>query len=178
MSTNDLVSIFLAIELQSYGCAPGEAYTAEILFWITLRVILSDIFGLSSNERYLPRVITLSVANNSFNRIADYKRICRRGLPLLEVYFSGDSHGQDNEFDTYRGAQLGLHVLSRISRHAKGIINVLNGRPYNKNCQNPFTHFKIEDINAQSPKTIIVNASVMQPRDLTAYEFYAGTEFP
>lgn len=31
VSTSDLVSIFLSIELQSYGCAPGEVYTAEVL---------------------------------------------------------------------------------------------------------------------------------------------------
>jgi NADH-ubiquinone oxidoreductase chain 2 len=30
-SSSDLVSMFLAIELQSYGCAPGEACVAEIL---------------------------------------------------------------------------------------------------------------------------------------------------
>ena len=120
MSTNDLVSIFLSIELQSYGCAPGEAYTAEVTTLIILRLVLSDIFGLSYIERYLPRVITLSDANNTLDRVADYKKICREGLPLLEVYFSGGGHGQDNEFDTHRGAQLGLYVLSRILRHIKG----------------------------------------------------------
>lgn len=52
ISTSDLVSIFLSIELQSYGCAPGEAFTAEVL------IILSDIFGLLTLRRYLPRVIT------------------------------------------------------------------------------------------------------------------------
>ena len=120
MSTNDLVSIFLSIELQSYGCAPGEAYTAEVTTLIILRLVLSDIFGLSYIERYLPRVITLSAANNILDRVADYKKICREGLPLLEVYFRGGGHGQDNEFDTHRGAQLGLYVLSRILRHIKG----------------------------------------------------------
>lgn len=30
MSTNDLVSIFLSIELQSYGRAPGEARMNEL----------------------------------------------------------------------------------------------------------------------------------------------------
>lgn len=29
ISTNDLISIFLSIELQSYGCAPNEAYIGE-----------------------------------------------------------------------------------------------------------------------------------------------------
>ena len=51
ISTSDLVSIFLSIELQSYGCAPGEAYTAEVF-------ILSDIFG-PLTRGYLPRVITI-----------------------------------------------------------------------------------------------------------------------
>jgi hypothetical protein len=171
MSTNDLVSIFLSIELQSYGCAPGEAYTAEVTTLIILRLVLSDIFGLSYIERYLPRVITLSAANNILDRVADYKKICREGLPLLEVYFSGGGHGQDNEFDTQRGAQLGLYVLSRILRHIKGTLNVIIGSPYDDNCQKPFTHFSIEDRNAQSPKTTNLNASVLQPRDLTAYVF-------
>ena len=51
ISTSDLVSIFLSIELQSYGCAAGEAYTAEVF-------ILSDIFG-PLTRGYLPRVITI-----------------------------------------------------------------------------------------------------------------------
>ena len=169
ISSNDLISLFLSIELQSYGCAPGEVYTAEILIQVTIRLILSDIFGLSILfGRYLPRVITSSKANNSLDRIADYKKISQRGLPLLEVYFSGGSHGQVNEFDTYRGDQLVLYVISRISRHIKGIFNVFIGRPYDNDCQKPFTHFSIEDKNAQSPKTTNSNASVSQPRDLTA----------
>lgn len=52
IASSDLVTIFLAIELQSYGRAPGEGYTAEVLN------ILSDIFGLLILRRYLPRVIT------------------------------------------------------------------------------------------------------------------------
>lgn len=171
MSTNDLVSIFLSIELQSYGCAPGEAYIAEVLILVNTSILLSDIFGLPTSGRYLPRVITLSNANNLLRWVADYKRVDQRGLPLFEMYPSGGSHGQDNEFDTYRGAQLGLYVLSRISRHIEGKLNVIIGRPYNSNCQKPFTHFSKEDINAQSPKTTIPNANVTQPRDLTAYVF-------
>ena len=41
MSTNDLVSIFLSIELQSYGCAPDEASVIEVLS--ELYYALSDI---------------------------------------------------------------------------------------------------------------------------------------
>lgn len=170
VSSSDFVSIFLSIELQSYGRAPGEVYTAEVIIQST-GLILSDIFGLPFHGRYLPRVITLSTANNLLGRIADYKKISQRRLPLLEVYFSGSSHGQDDEFDTYREAQLGLYVLSRISRHTKGNLNVVIGRPYGNDRQKPFTHFKKEDINAQSPKTTNSNASVSQPRDLTAYVF-------
>jgi group II intron reverse transcriptase/maturase len=168
MSTNDLVSIFLSIELQSYGCAPGEAYTAEVIAQLIVGLILLGIFGLSFTERYLPRVITSSKTNKILDRIADCKGISQRGLPLLEVYSSGGGHGQNNKFDTHRAAQLGLYVLSRISRHMKGLLNVVISRPYNSNCQSPFTHFSIEDINAQSPKTAKSNASVLQPRDLTA----------
>lgn len=92
-------------------------------------------------------------------------------LPHLEIHPSGDSHGQDNEFDTHRVAQLGPYVLSRISRHPKGNLNVNISSPYNINCQKPFAHFRIEDYIAQSPKTINLNASVLQPRDLTASKY-------
>lgn len=95
----------------------------------------------------------------------------QNGLPHLEIYPSGDSHGQDNEFDTHRVAQLGPYVLSRISRHSKGNTNVNISNPYIINCQKPFAHFRIEDYNAQSPKTINLNASVLQPRDLTASKY-------
>jgi len=91
-------------------------------------------------------------------------------LPHLEIGLSGDSHGQDNKFDTQRAAQLGPNVLSRITRHLKGI-NVSINSPCNVNCQNPFTHFRKEDSFAQSPKTINLNASVLQPRDLTASKY-------
>ncbi len=115
-------------------------------------------------------MITQSFANNWLCWIADHERISRMGLPSLEIYLSGDSHGQDNEFDTYRVAQLSLDVLSRISRHLKGILNVVTSRPYSNDCQKPFAHFSIEDQRAQSPKTI-TNVSVSQPRDLTAYRY-------
>jgi len=46
MSTNDLVSIFLAIELQSYGRAPNEACVDEVTIAITsISITLSGIFG-------------------------------------------------------------------------------------------------------------------------------------
>lgn len=93
------------------------------------------------------------------------------GLPHLEICPSGDSHGQDNEFDTHRVAQLGPYVLSRISRHSKGNPNVNISSPYNINCQKPFAHSRIEDYIAQSPKTIKLNASALQPRDLTASKY-------
>lgn len=171
ISTSDLVSIFLSIELQSYGCAPGEAYAGEILNVFCNTSILSDIFGLLCYRRYSPRVITIGNANNMPSGIADYKKINQKGLPSLEVYRSGDSHGQDNEFDTCRVAQLGLEVLSRISGLLKGTINVLVGRPYGEDCQKPFAYLSIEDTNARNPKTIKSNASITQPRDPTAYGY-------
>lgn len=45
MSTNDLVSIFLAIELQSYGRAPGEACVEELYRLSNNGSIISGIFG-------------------------------------------------------------------------------------------------------------------------------------
>ena len=44
MSTNDLVSIFLSIELQSYGRAPSEAYVDEVSLFYSDSVLLG-IFG-------------------------------------------------------------------------------------------------------------------------------------
>jgi group II intron reverse transcriptase/maturase len=163
VSTSDLVSIFLSIELQSYGRAPGEAYTAEVF-------ILSDIFG-PLIWGYLPRVITIWKANNYHIGIADYKKTSQNGLPHLETCLSGDSHGQVNKFDTQKEAQLGPNVLSRILRHPKGNNNVDISSPYNIDCQKPFAYFRTEDTNAQSPKTINLNASVLQPRDPTASKY-------
>lgn len=44
MSSADLISIFLSIELQSYACAPSEAYVEEIIYQI-VNILLSSIFG-------------------------------------------------------------------------------------------------------------------------------------
>lgn len=92
----------------------------------------------------------------------------------MEIYPSGDSHGQDNEFDTHREAQLGPGVLSRILRHLKGNYNVNISSPYDINCQKPFTRFRIEVYTAQSPKTINSNDSVLQPRDQTASGYWSN----
>jgi len=170
MSTNDLVSIFLSIELQSYGRAPGEALTAEMDGLTSVNHPLSNIFGPLNPRGYSPRVTTEGRANNPPYWIAGHKKIGRMGLPPLEVDLSGDSHGQGDEFDTYREAQLGPDVLSRISRHPKGNLNVYTSSPYSTDCHKPFTHFIIEEKRAQRPKTITPNASNAQPRDLTAYE--------
>lgn len=169
LTSGDFASIYLCIELQSFSRAPCEAYVVEVL--IKLISILSGIFGLFVTRRYLPRVITGITAKNYIFGIADYRRTSQRGLTLLEISLSGDSHGQVNEFDTYRMAQLSLNVLSRITRHLKGKKNVSISRLNNVNCQNPFVHFSKEDIHAQSPKTILSTNNILQPRDLTAYEY-------
>ena len=168
MSTNDLVSIFLAIELQSYGRAPSEACVEEVNF-VSNNIALSSIFG--SLWEYLPRVIAAESANNDSVGIADYKSYCKMGLPSSDTMVSGDSHGQVNEFDTYKVAQLGPNVLSRISQHLSGKLNVFVSRPYYDDCQKSCAYFNIEGIRAQSPKTIIPNTYTSQPRDLTAYEY-------
>lgn len=170
MSTNDFISVFLSIELQSYGCAPGEVFTEEISSSITSS-LLSGIIGPLQKRGYLPRMTTVGRANNSPIWIAGHNKVGRMGLPPLEVGFSGDSYGQDNEFDTYREAQLGPYAQSSISRHMEGNLNVCTSSPYSINCQKPFAHFSIEDKRAQSPKTITTNVSNIQPRDLTAYEY-------
>lgn len=93
------------------------------------------------------------------------------GLPTFDMTVSGGSYGQVNKFDTYKVAQLGLNVLSRISRHLLGIINAFIGSPYYNSCQKPYAYFNLEDISAQSPNTTNSNEYTPQPRDLTAYGY-------
>jgi NADH-ubiquinone oxidoreductase chain 2 len=46
ISSFDLISVYLSIELQSFGCAPGEAYVEEVCKLIILiNYTLSGIFG-------------------------------------------------------------------------------------------------------------------------------------
>jgi NADH-ubiquinone oxidoreductase chain 2 len=46
ISSFDLISLYLSIELQSFGCAPGEAYVEEVCKLIILiNYTLSGIFG-------------------------------------------------------------------------------------------------------------------------------------
>lgn len=93
------------------------------------------------------------------------------GLPSFDTIVSGGSHGQDNELDTYKVAQLGPNVQSRISRHLLGTNNVATSRPYCSDCQKPYAYFNLEDTNAQGPKTTKPNTYIPLSRDLTAYEF-------
>lgn len=116
-------------------------------------------------------MIALGIANNYPSCIADHNSKDKRRLPFSDIFVSGGSHGQVNKFDTYKAAQLGLNVLSRISRHLIGKINAFVGSPYYNCCQNPYAYFNIEDENAQSPKTTNPNRYTPQPRDLTAYEY-------
>jgi hypothetical protein len=90
---------------------------------------------------------------------------------LFDTYVSGGSHGQDNKLDTYTVAQLGPNVLSRISQHLIGKLNVITGSPYWNDCQKPYTYFNLTDENAQGPKTTNSNTYILQPRDLTAYGY-------
>lgn len=95
----------------------------------------------------------------------------KNGLPQSDIHVSGDSHGQDNELDTYKVAQLGLNVLSRIQQHLTGKLNVVRSRPYSDDCQKPSAYINTNDKNTQDPKTITPNTYTSQPRDLTAYEY-------
>lgn len=110
-------------------------------------------------------------ANNTIHIIAEYKCENKIGLPQSYIFVSGDGQGQDNELDTYKVAQLGPNVLSRISQHLLGKFNVINSRPYINNCHKPYTYFNFEDERAQGPKTVNSNTYISQPRDLTAYEY-------
>jgi group II intron reverse transcriptase/maturase len=168
ISSFDLISVYLSIELQSFGCAPSEAYVEEVILFFET-IIPSGILG--PHWGYLPRVNALETANNDSNCIAVYKNRCRTGLPLSDTSFSGGSHGQDNELDTYKVAQLCPNVLSRIPQHLLGILNVFTVSPYCIESQKPYTYFHLEDKNAQDPKTTNPNTYISQPRDLTAYEY-------
>ncbi len=116
-------------------------------------------------------MIAPGIANNDPERIADHKSSCRLGLPPVDTAVSGGSHGQDNELDTHKEAQLGLTVLSRIMRQLIGNTNVAAGSPYYSNCQKSYAYFTIEEQDAQGPKTTNPNTYIPQPRDLTAYEY-------
>lgn len=68
ISCFDLVSLYICIELQSFGCAPSEACVDEVYLSLIIAIylfILSDIFGLNCHKlRYPPRVIASEVVNN------------------------------------------------------------------------------------------------------------------
>ena len=82
ISSFDLISVYLSIELQSFGCAPGEAYVEEVCNLINLiSYTLSGIFG--PLWGYLPRLIALELSNNDSSCIADYKSRSKTGLPLF-----------------------------------------------------------------------------------------------
>ena len=138
-------------------------------YYFKISYTLSGIFG--PLWGYLPRVIALVLSNNDTSCIADYKSRSQTGLPLFDTYVSGCSQGQDNKLDTYKVAQLGPNVLSRISQHLLGKLNVITGSPYWNDCQKPYAYFNLEDKIAQGPKTTNSNTYIMQPRDLTAYEY-------
>lgn len=120
---------------------------------------------------YLPHVIAPGIANNDPAGIADNERDDEMGLPSSDIAVSGDSHGQVNELDTYKGARLGPSIVSRILRYLKGILNVFIGSPYYGDCLEPFTCSNIGDVHAQGPKAINPNEHSVQPRDLIAYEY-------
>uniref|UniRef100_UPI0020014B30 hypothetical protein n=1 Tax=Exserohilum turcicum TaxID=93612 RepID=UPI0020014B30 len=148
--------------------APSEAYVDEV--WFIVNIILSGIFG-PICIGYLPRVIVWVPAKNDTHFIADYKCTSRNGLPQSDTCVSGDSHGQVNELETYKVAQLGLNVPSRIQQHLFGNPNVLRSSPYSYDCQKPKAYINIDGKRAQDPKTITWNTYISQPRDLTAYEY-------
>lgn len=59
ISSGDLVSMFLAIELQSYGCAPSEACVNYGVFLLTVTLVSS-----LTRSYYRPRVVASRYANN------------------------------------------------------------------------------------------------------------------
>lgn len=165
MSTNDLVSIFLSIELQSYGCAPDEASVIEVLS--ELYYALSDIIGMISII-YLSRVLASWLANNDQEGIAEYKNLDTNSATNLDIEVSEGDHGQVNKLDTYREALLGQKAQCSYSRLSWGKLKFFVGRPYNLDCQKPKAHCNTADQNTQGPK-VITNVNRLQLRDLTAY---------
>src|SRR5690606_40797355 len=81
--------------------------------------MISGILG-PLTRGYLPHVIATGLANNDPVGVANNERIDGTRLPSFDITTSGDSHGQDNELDTHKAAQLGLSIVSRILRYLLG----------------------------------------------------------
>jgi len=68
ISCFDLVSLYICIELQSFGCVPSEVCVNEVYLSLIIAIylfILSDIFGLNCHKlRYPSWVITSEIVNN------------------------------------------------------------------------------------------------------------------
>lgn len=167
MSTNDLVSTFLSIELQSYGCAPNEAFVIEASS-VLIHYTLSDILG-TNIIVYLSRIPAVCNANNLQTGIAGYENRGTNTLQCLDTPISECDHGQANELDTYREAPLGQKAQCSYSRLSQGNFKVSTGRPYSTDSQEPKTHCNTADRHTQGPK-ITTNVNKPQLRDLTAYE--------
>lgn len=167
MSTNDLVSIFLSIELQSYGRAPGEAAVIEIVTEQNLE-LSSSIIG-TIWIVCLSLMFAYWTANNSQKGIAEHLSQCADKLLNLDTLISEGGNGQDNELDTYREALLGLKTRSSRSQFSYGNFKVFASSPYSENSQEPTAHCSIATKHAQDPKTT-TNVNSVQPRDPTAYD--------
>jgi hypothetical protein len=150
MSSSDLVSMFLAIELQSYGCASCEAYVEAIL----PSIIDRPKYDAGHDLPPLLRPIT------SIGGIAGRTGRYHWGLPPGMTTLSGDVYGKVNELDTYSGAELSLCIPSRIMRCIHEI--AVGGRPYTDGCRSFMPDSNIGITNAQVPKNIN-NVNILQP---------------
>jgi hypothetical protein len=113
ITSNDLISFFLGIELQSLSCAPNEPITQLFITTFTLLLLTNTLLSVYRSHGCSP----LSKLIISFAGIAEHK-----GLRLELAAFSGNivqwfRYGYVKKLDTSLGSELGLRVLSRIVWH-------------------------------------------------------------
>jgi hypothetical protein len=169
ISSFDLISLYLSIELQSFGCAPYEACVIRgvnlhsihsvILAVLFYRIVTDHVFS----PYYWLRTNNIGIAENKYEDLSI--------LPYLEAIISGGSHGQDNKSDTYKGAQDSLCTSSRISRYIYGNLKAYDSRPNVVSSQETIPYFNKKTKYAQRPKTTLRTSettNTLQLRDLTA----------
>lgn len=168
LSSGDLLSMYLSIELQSFGCAPYEACVIRgvnlySIHSVKLAVSNRNVTDHGFSPYYCLITNNIGIAENKYEDL--------NILPYLEVIISGGSHGQDNKSDTYKGGQGCLCILSRISRYIYGNLKAFDSSPNVRGSQETIPYFNKKRNYAQRPKTTLRNRetiNTLQLRDLTA----------
>lgn len=168
LSSGDLLSMYLSIELQSFGRAPYDAciirgVNNNSIHSVKLAVLYRNVTDHGFSPYCKPITYYIGIAGNKYEHLSI--------LPCLEVIISGCSHGQDNKSETYKGAHDSLCILSRISRYIYGNLKAFDSSPNIRGSQETIPYFNKKSKNAQRPKTtlrISETINTLQLRDLTA----------